>query len=89
MPHSAQRGRSDAPPVEQTRHRQFRPKPRLTDVTDVQEEMLGRVQEGEWAVLVMDPQSTRIMSAACRISEILNYGVARESVLFIVTSGWQ
>ena len=42
--------------------------------------MLGRVQEGEWAVLVMDPQSTRIMSAACRISEILNYGVARESI---------
>lgn len=47
----------------------------------MQEEMLGRVQEGEWAVLVMDPQSTRIMSAACRISEILNYGVARESML--------
>jgi hypothetical protein len=50
--------------------------------TDLQEEMLGRVQEGEWAVLVMDPQSTRIMSAACRISEILNYGVAREPMLF-------
>lgn len=53
---------------------------RLTPASLVlmQEEMLGRVQEGEWGVLVMDPQSTRIMSAACRISEILNYGVACE-----------
>lgn len=39
------------------------------------------MQEGEWGVLVMDPQSTRIMSAACRISEILNYGVARASLM--------
>ena len=45
-----------------------------------QEEMLGKVQEGECGVLVMDPQSTRIMSAACRISEILNYGIARASL---------
>lgn len=43
--------------------------------------MLGKVQEGEWGVLVMDPQSTRIMSAACRISEILNYGVACTSLM--------
>jgi syntaxin-binding protein 1 len=50
--------------------------------TRLMEEMLGRVQEGEWAVLVMDPQSTRIMSAACRISEILNYGVALVDDLF-------
>jgi hypothetical protein len=80
----AQPACSDAPPVERTRHGQCRPEVQLTDLTVLQEEMLGRVQEGEWAVLVMDPQSTRIMSAACRISEILNYGVARESMLFTV-----
>ena len=42
-----------------------------------QEEMLGKVNDGDWSVLVMDPEATRIMSAACRVSEILNYGVAR------------
>lgn len=44
----------------------------------LQEEMLGKVQEGEWGVLIMDPQSTRVMSAACRVSEILNFNVACE-----------
>ncbi len=39
--------------------------------------MLGKVNDGDWSVLVMDPEATRIMSAACRVSEILNYGVAR------------
>jgi len=38
---------------------------------------LGKVNDGDWSVLVMDPEATRIMSAACRVSEILNYGVAR------------
>lgn len=43
---------------------------------DTQEEMLGKVTDGDFAVLVMDPDSTRIMSAACRVSEILTYRIA-------------
>ena len=42
--------------------------------------MLGKVNDGDWSVLIMDPEATRIMSAACRVSEILNYGVARASL---------
>ena len=38
--------------------------------------MLGKVNEGDWSVLVMDPEATKIMSAVCRVSEILNFGVA-------------
>ena len=41
-----------------------------------QEDMLGKVNEGDWSVLVMDPEATKIMSAVCRVSEILNFGVA-------------
>lgn len=38
--------------------------------------MLGKVNDGDWSVLVMDPGSTKLMSAVCRVSEILNFGVA-------------
>jgi syntaxin-binding protein 1 len=30
----------------------------------------------EWSVLIMDPTTTKVMSNACRISEILDYGVS-------------
>mmetsp|Transcript_17026 Transcript_17026/g.50813 ORF Transcript_17026/g.50813 Transcript_17026/m.50813 type:complete len:663 (-) Transcript_17026:822-2810(-) len=46
------------------------------------EEMLGKVTDGDFAVLVMDPDSTRIMSAACRVSEILTYRIALNDDLF-------
>lgn len=49
-------------------------------IIESQEEMLGKVTDGDFAVLVMDPDSTRIMSAACRVSEILTYRIAREPV---------
>lgn len=35
------------------------------------------MNDGDWSVLVMDPGSTKLMSAVCRVSEILNFGVAR------------
>ena len=41
--------------------------------------MLGSIKEAgaaDWSVLVMDPVSTRIMSHACQISEILDYGIS-------------
>lgn len=44
--------------------------------------MLGSIKEAgaaDWSVLVMDPVSTRIMSHACQISEILDYGISCES----------
>lgn len=44
-----------------------------------QVEMLGSIKEAgaaDWSVLVMDPVSTRIMSHACQISEILDYGIS-------------
>ena len=34
------------------------------------------MNDGDWSVLVMDPGSTNLMSAVCRVSEILNFGVA-------------
>ena len=46
----------------------------------IQDEMLGSVKAAggaDWSVLVMDYQTTRVMSSACRISEILDYGVSR------------
>jgi hypothetical protein len=39
---------------------------------------LGKVQDGHFAVLVLDADSTRIMSAACRVSELLNFRVSRK-----------
>ena len=50
--------------------------------------MLGKVNDGDWSVLVMDPEATRIMSAACRVSEILNYGVARASSCTAMNMLW-
>lgn len=46
------------------------------------EEMLGKVQDGHFAVLVMDAEATRIMSAACRVSELLNFRVSLVDDLF-------
>lgn len=46
------------------------------------EEMLGKVQDGHFAVLVLDADSTRIMSAACRVSELLNFRVSLVDDLF-------
>lgn len=31
----------------------------------------------EWSVLIMDAMTTRVMSSACRISDVLDYGVSR------------
>ena len=31
----------------------------------------------EWSVLIMDAVTTRVMSSACRISDVLDYGVSR------------
>lgn len=43
--------------------------------------MLGSVKEdGEWAVLLLDKFTTRIMSNICGISDLLDYGVSRASV---------
>ena len=50
--------------------------------------MLGKVNDGDWSVLVMDPEATRIMSAACRVSEILNYGVARALSCTSTCTSW-
>lgn len=41
--------------------------------------MLGGIKDAggaEWSVLIMDAVTTRVMSRACRISEILDYGVS-------------
>ena len=46
--------------------------------------MLGSVRDsggGEWSILVMDDITTRVMSSSCRISDVLDYGVSRESAL--------
>ncbi len=45
----------------------------------VQVEMLGSIGAAgaaDWSVLIMDPVSTRVMSHACQISEILDYGIS-------------
>ena len=42
--------------------------------------MLGQAKAAgaaDWSVLVLDATTTRVMSAACRISEILDYGISR------------
>lgn len=31
----------------------------------------------EWSVLIMDAVTTRVMSSACRISDVLDFGVSR------------
>ena len=44
--------------------------------------MLGGVKlagGADWSVLIMDVVTTKVMSKAARISEILDYGVSRES----------
>ena len=44
-----------------------------------QEEMLGSVKAAggaDWCILIMDSVTTRVMSRAARISEILDYGVS-------------
>eukprot|EP00891_Asterochloris_glomerata_P007891 jgi/Astpho2/7891/gw1.00118.18.1_t len=41
--------------------------------------MLGGAKDAggvEWSVLILDPFTTKIMSNACRISEILDYGIS-------------
>lgn len=46
-----------------------------------QVEMLGSIGAAgaaDWSVLIMDPVSTRVMSHACQISEILDYGISCE-----------
>ena len=43
--------------------------------------MLGGAKDTggvEWSVLILDPFPTKIMSNACRISEILDYGISCE-----------
>jgi len=43
--------------------------------------MLGSVKEdGDWAVLLLDTFTTRIMSNICGISDLLDYGVSCASV---------
>lgn len=47
----------------------------------LQDEMLGGAKDAggvEWSVLILDPFTTKIMSNACRISEILDYGISCE-----------
>ena len=50
----------------------------------LQNEMLGSIAAAgaaDWSVLIMDPVSTRVMSHACQISEILDFGISCESLL--------
>ena len=54
-----------------------------TSLIDVllQNEMLGSIAAAgaaDWSVLIMDPVSTRVMSHACQISEILDFGISCE-----------
>jgi hypothetical protein len=44
-------------------------------VVTFQDEMLGSV-DGDWKLLILDASTTRIMSHACRISDILNFNIA-------------
>ncbi|KAK9863038.1 hypothetical protein WJX84_002658, partial [Apatococcus fuscideae] len=47
--------------------------------TRLLDEMLGQAKQAgaaDWSVLVLDATTTRVMSAACRISEILDYGIS-------------
>ena len=47
----------------------------------LQVDMLGSIAAAgaaDWSVLIMDPVSTRVMSHACQISEILDYGISCE-----------
>ncbi len=37
---------------------------------------IGAAGAADWSVLIMDPVSTRVMSHACQISEILDYGIS-------------
>ena len=39
---------------------------------------IGAAGAADWSVLIMDPVSTRVMSHACQISEILDYGISCE-----------
>ena len=46
--------------------------------------MLGSVKAAggaDWCILIMDAVTTRVMSRAARISEILDFGVSREALL--------
>lgn len=47
--------------------------------TRLLDEMLGGIQAAggtDWSVLIMDAVTTKVMSRACRISEILDYGIS-------------
>ena len=35
--------------------------------------------EADWSVLIMDAITTKVMSSSCRISDVLDYGVSRET----------
>lgn len=42
---------------------------------------IGAAGAADWSVLIMDPVSTRVMSHACQISEILDYGISCEYIV--------
>ncbi len=44
---------------------------------------IGAAGAADWSVLIMDPVSTRVMSHACQISEILDYGISCEAQTII------
>ncbi len=51
-------------------------------VASSQNEMLGGVRDetgGQWAVLVMDSMTTKVMSSVAGISDIMDYSISRES----------
>ena len=55
----------------------------------LQDEMLGSVKGAggaDWCILIMDTVTTRVMSRAARISEILDYGVSCRTSLPAVCS---
>jgi hypothetical protein len=43
--------------------------------------MLGQVKDGEWNVLVLDAVTTKVISSAVHVSDILDYGIARKTGL--------
>ena len=54
--------------------------PSISQHTRKQDEMLGSVKAdgaADWSVLVMDATTTKVMSRAARVSDLLDYGVSR------------